>query len=260
MSLPFASPTSMAPPPWRELWGLGRSLAIYRGQPHRRRKRCAFYRQFVAPGDLCFDIGAHVGNHLEAWLALGARAVAVEPNPRFHRFLQRRYGRREDVVLVPDAVGAHPGEGTLRISSLTPTVSSLSEDWIRAVGRDKSFASVTWDRQVSVRVTTLDELIVRHGPPAFCKIDVEGFEGEVLQGLSQALPQLCFEYLPAARDRAIACIDRLEQLGRYAFNASPGESLDLALPQWADGGGLRSWLTELPPDARSGDVYARLAD
>ncbi len=260
MSAPLTSPAPAAPPRWRELWGLARSLAIYRGQPHRQRARRSFYRRFVAPGDLCFDIGAHAGNHLQAWRALGASVVAVEPNPRFHEMLRRLYGRHEDVVLVRAAVGARPGAGTLRISSLTPTVSSLSEDWIRAVGRDKSFASVTWDRQVSVRVTTLDELIVRHGPPAFCKIDVEGLEGEVLQGLSQALPQLCFEYLPAARDRAIACIDRLEQLGRYAFNASPGESLDLALPQWADGGGLRSWLTELPPDARSGDVYARLAD
>ena len=260
MSLPGPVTSPTAPPRWKEAWGLARSLAIYRGQPYRWRKRRAFYRQFVAPGDLCFDIGAHAGNHLQAWLALGARVVAVEPNPRFNRLLQRLYGRREDVVLVPDAVGAQPGESTLQISSVTPTVSSLSEDWIRAVGRDKSFAGVTWDRRVPVNVVTLDELIARHGAPEFCKIDVEGFELDVLRGLSQALPRLSFEYLPAARDRALACIDRLEQLGRYAFNASPGETLDFAFAPWTDAAGLRSWLSELPADARSGDVYARLAD
>ena len=61
--------------------GLVRSLAIYHLIPRRQRPLRALYGEFVAPGDLAFDIGAHVGNRTRALVALGCRVVAVEPQP-----------------------------------------------------------------------------------------------------------------------------------------------------------------------------------
>ena len=147
-------------------------------------------------------------------------------------------------------------QAPLHISTRTPTVTTLSQEWIGNVKRDASFSKVEWDQQVSVQVTTLDALIAEHGLPVFCKIDVEGFELEVLLGLSQPVPALSFEYIPASIGVALGCIDRLEQLGRYEYNQSPGETHQLQAERWLDAAGMRAVLRGITH--HSGDVYARL--
>ena len=109
-----------------ELRGLARSVSIYYGNPLRSRAHRSFYRQFIDPGDLCFDVGAHVGNHIRTMLKLGARVVAVEPQPRFQWLLHRFYGDNPEVTLVDKALGATPGEAELYVSSRFPTVTTLS--------------------------------------------------------------------------------------------------------------------------------------
>lgn len=240
---------------FREQMGILRSLAMYYGVPGRYARMRRFYAQFIPPGALCFDIGAHVGNRLRVWSGLGARMVAVEPQPRLMLWLQRLYGGHSRITLLEQAIGAQPGSGTLYISSRTPTVTSMSREWISAVQRDASFSQVAWDKTVTVPVTTLDELIAEYGLPAFCKIDVEGFELEVLRGLSQPVTALSFEYIPAAMAVAVGCIERLEQLGRYEFNYSPGERHELQAPSWLTAAEMKAVLAGL--NEGSGDVYAR---
>lgn len=239
-------------------WGLLRSVLMYHGIPFRRSRLTRFYAQFIRPGDLCFDIGAHVGSRLRAWLPLGARIVAVEPQPACVALLRRWFGRDARVVLVDRAVGASPGAAELLVSPRTPTVTTLSPDWIAAVGRDRTFAGVRWDERLPVTVTTLDELIARHGLPAFCKIDVEGYELEVLRGLSRPIPALSFEYLSVCLDRARACVARLAELGPYQFNWSVGESHRFRSDGWLDADRLLARLGDLGAAGGSGDIYARL--
>ena len=111
-------------------YGIARSMALYHGVPGRHRKMLRFYGEFLGPGDIGFDVGAHVGSRVRAWRALGARVVAVEPQPDFARILRLFFGRDRDVTIVPKALGAEPGSARLGISTATPTVSSLSTDWI----------------------------------------------------------------------------------------------------------------------------------
>ena len=54
------------------------------------------YGHFVRPGDLVFDIGAHVGDRVASFRRLGARVVAVEPQPAMVRALRLLYGRDAD--------------------------------------------------------------------------------------------------------------------------------------------------------------------
>ncbi|MEZ4584405.1 MAG: FkbM family methyltransferase [Caldilineaceae bacterium] len=48
------------------------------------------------------------------------------------------------------------------------------------------FAGVTWDTAIPVTVTTLDRLIAQYGVPAFCKIDVEGYELALVRAVTAA--------------------------------------------------------------------------
>lgn len=237
--------------------GLGRSLAVYYGQPWKTAALARLYREIVRPGDVAFDVGAHVGNRTRLLRRLGATVVALEPQPLFADFLRRTLPR-DRVILRAEAVGERPGRLTLAVSRRHPTVSTLSQDWIGTVGRTDGFVGVAWDRRVEVAVTTLDGLIADHGLPRFVKIDVEGFEAAILAGLSHPVPWIAFEYLPAAVDVAVACLDRLAALGAYRYNRTVGEDHVFAGP-WVDGPAMAATLRAIPPGGPSGDVYARLS-
>jgi FkbM family methyltransferase len=237
--------------------GLARSLAIYYGQPWRSRSLSHLYRRFVQPGDLVFDVGAHVGNHTRCFTRLGARIVAVEPQAELVAWLRFQFRNEPGVTVLDCALAAEPGKARMYASPRTPTVTTLSRDWIEEVRAAESFARVRWQEAAEVPTTTLDALIARYGLPRFCKIDVEGFEAETLRGLSQPLPALSFEFVPAAGEVAIEALRLLERLAVYRYNLSLGESHRLLWLEWRDAAAVSAWLRAGEARSRSGDVYAR---
>jgi FkbM family methyltransferase len=244
-----------------ERWlGLLRSLVIY-WRPGRQRGLKRLYGSLVGPGDLVFDVGAHLGDRSAAFSALGARVVALEPQPDVRRWLARLVGRRPGVTIRAEAVGRAPGTARLAVSRRTPTVSSLAERWRTALpDANPGFQKVHWEEQIEVTVTTLDALIGAYGVPRFCKIDVEGFEAEVLAGLSRPVPGLSFEFVAGALDVAVACVRRLQALGAYEFNAIPGEERRYLSERWMGADEVARWLEAGADGMASGDVYARLLD
>lgn len=240
------------------LFGLARSILIYYAIPGRARGWRRFYSQFVSPGDLCFDLGAHVGNRSAALLALGARVVGLEPQPLPAAALRWLLGSNPRLTLLVLAAGSQPGRVPMLVSARNPTLSTLSADWAGEVGATPGFAGADWDARLEVEVTTLDALIAQYGLPALCKIDVEGYELEVLRGLSRPIPVISFEYIPAVMGSAIECVDRLAALADYEFNLMVSEAPRLALPAWVSPQQLSVRLRQIPGAARAGEVYARL--
>jgi len=236
-----------------------RSLRIYYGDRRHGPAMDRLYRPFVRPGDLVFDIGAHVGDRVAAFRRLGARVVAVEPQPAPVRTLRLFYGRDPNVSIEAVAIGREPGFIDLSINPDNPTVSTASADFIAAAANATGWQGQAWPKRARVPLTTIDALIARHGVPAFIKIDVEGFETEALAGLGQPVRALSFEFTLIQRDIARACVDRCGALGYSRFNAIVGESKTFQHGDWIDAAALTRWLDALPPEANSGDVYARLS-
>lgn len=198
--------------------------------------RTMMYQRYLRPGDLAFDIGANCGEVTEVMLALGARVVAVEPQAAE----AMKINAKAEVVVA--AAGAVDGStvsfyevpANPYLSTCVPVVRDA------AVQMNASWSSV----EATVPTVSLDGLIDRFGVPAFVKIDVEGFEVEVLRGLSRPV-NLSFEVHSFDTAKIGACVELLDRLGDYGYLYSRGESYVLE---------------GFPPHSYAwfGDVYATL--
>jgi FkbM family methyltransferase len=228
-----------------------------------RKKLLKFYSQFIKKDDLCFDIGANYGWRTEIFLKLGARVVAVEPQDACMQKLQKKYGNNKRVVLIKKAISDKQGEEELMISD-SHTLSSMSKKWINSIkSSDMFFVSTQafkWQRSAMVQVTTLNQLIKEYGKPAFCKIDVEGYEYRVLKGLLEPIRAVSFEFTPTQEFvlSAINIVEHLASIGEVKFNYSFGESISLVLNEWVGPDEISNILLNMPEKTHiSGDIYAR---
>jgi FkbM family methyltransferase len=239
--------------------GILRSLRIYYGNRTHASAMDRLYGQFIRNGDLVFDVGSHVGDRVASFTRLGARVVAVEPQPALVTVLKLLHGRNPAVAIEPVAVGREAGTANLMINPSNPTVSTASREFVDAANKAPGWETQRWTKNIQVPATTLDALIGKHGKPAFIKIDVEGFEAEVLAGLTQPVRALSFEFTTIQRNIARACIERCHALGYARFNSALGESQVFTHERWIDKEAMTAWLAALPHSSNSGDIYAALA-
>jgi FkbM family methyltransferase len=201
------------------------------------------YGALLAPGALCFDVGANIGEKSEALLRAGAaRVVAFEPNPVVLPELRARCGHWKNWTVVEAALGSAAGLATLYARRLHAQ-SSLLKDWQ---------GSITGTYHVPV--LTLDSAIQYFGRPFYCKIDVEGWELEVLRGLTQSLPLVSFEFHLNDQDipKTAACLERLRGFGRSQVNISPAEASTFYLGEWER---LERFLGWFPGDLKRSPAY-----
>jgi FkbM family methyltransferase len=224
---------------------------LNREQLRRFRRDTAFFSQMVEAGSLCFDVGANIGEKAEALLYAGARVVAFEPQPDCVSELQARCGHRPQFTARQAALGSQVGEATLYIHS-SHTSTSLAPEW--QGGSEHS---------IRVQVTTLDRAIGEFGMPSFCKIDVEGWELEVLKGLTRPIPLISFEYhqIEGGLEKVVACLDHLGHLSGLSINITPSENLEFAFPEWCS---REEFLSRFPSEFRGrhqffyGDIFVRM--
>ena len=220
-------------------------------------RKVAFYATFVENGSLCFDVGANIGNRITPLLKIGARIIAIEPQQKCIKYLKRKFGKM--ITIVEKGLGESECVKEFHLSE-DSTLSSFSDYWIKTVTNTSRFKGKNWIKNVKVSMTTLDELIKKYGKPSFIKIDVEGYELEVLKGLTHPIKMISFEYtVPEQPERAIVCIDQIEKYNKLVeCNYSIGEDLVWALPHWVSAEKMRQII--LSPEFLTtsfGDIYVR---
>jgi hypothetical protein len=137
-------------------------------------------------------------------------------------------------------------------------LSTLSSEWVKKMRDSGRFGDVEWSRFTTVAVRTMDSLIAEYGEPSFCKIDVEGFELDVVKGLNTPIRALSLEVAAENLEGIVAALDHLALLGRYEYNFSPAESMSMSLDTWVDAVRIRQHIRTTLDAASFGDVYARI--
>jgi len=217
----------------------------------------SFYSQFISPGDLVFDVGANIGNRSRIFLELGSEVVAIEPQEACVKILESIYGKKGNLTIIQKALGALEGEAELMISD-TSVLSSLSQNWIDAVKSSGRFGEISWEDKEKIMVTTLDQLIDKYGEPTFIKIDVEGYEYEVIKGLSSPIKFISFEFTPEYIEAILMCIDHLDMMGDIFLNYSLGESMKLVLNNYIPPKKMKEILESYKGNNKIfGDVYCQ---
>ncbi len=212
----------------------------------RRNVRREFYSSFIHPGSLVFDVGANLGNYAEALIAIGATVVAVEPDPRNLKILRKRL-KSDRAHIVPCALGKGEGTAELRFASDRDDVSTLSDQWVE-------ITEAHWQGTVQVRVRTLDSLAYDYGIPKYVKVDAEGYDAEVLRGMSFRPEMVSFEFLPRDMKTAQECTKLLHE---YLFNFVIEERSRFELENWVSSEEIHTVLASLPKGVLYGDVFAR---
>jgi FkbM family methyltransferase len=222
--------------------------------PDSRAEELRFYSQFLGKGDICFDIGANIGDKCDLFLELGAKVIAVEPQESCWRVLNRRF--KNDNLCVEAVALADKEEVCTLFTDRSHTLATISKAWINSMKESGRFPSHKWSGKLSVRTKTLDTLIMKYGKPVFCKIDVEGFELDVLRGLSKPIRTISLEFVPERIENSLSCIDYLANLGEAEFNYCLNDSNSFALSTWVDCESIKKILNEMDKSIENyGDVY-----
>jgi FkbM family methyltransferase len=242
--------------PLRRLSSLARSKEVAQA----RSSMANLISSFVPPNSLVFDIGANVGSFAEIYAGVPCRVVAVEPNADCVRQIQLTYPNLP-IQTLQAAVGSRCGLATLHVSDVSDATSTLSSEWINTMERQDERFSNKWNREDVVPILTLDSLIAHFGQPYYIKIDVEGYELEVLRGLSSQPPLLSFEFHKTYLQNTLDCLDLPVFSDGSVFNliVNPvwGYHERFEKQEWISKDELRNLVSSFTTGDATGDIFVK---
>ena len=217
------------------------------------RRFVKFYSKFIKKGDLCFDVGAHIGNRTETFLKLGASVISVEPQEHCLEVLRKKFRNNLRVTIIAKGLAEKEGKLPFYVCNDVDVISTFYVDF-----QSGRYSKQKWDEPIFLQVTTLDNLVKKFGTPKFCKIDVEGYELQVLKGLTQPIPNISIEFHYEFMNDTLSCIKYLNSLGDAKFNISLRETLRFHLIKWVSAEKIIKRLRSFNDPTIWGDVYAKV--
>ena len=193
-----------------------------------KRKKYHEILKLINRGDLYFDIGAHLGEKSKPFIEKKIRTIMDEPLPACVKSLKKLYCKNSIVKIIPKGLGSKNTKKILSINKQMPTTSTFAKHW-----KSGRFSNLTWSGKTQIQITTLDNLIKKFGNPQYIKIDVEGYELNVLKGLTKKSGIISFEITSEFFSDAIKCLNYLKKLSYNSFTFSIGEQKKF-FSDWSD--------------------------
>jgi FkbM family methyltransferase len=194
-----------------------------------------------------FDVGCNVGNKTLAYQSAGASVIGFEPQPEVAAVYQQRTGAPVEVIALADEESTKPFWRNQSGSGLSSMCKEFMDAW-QPIRKDP------WDEPVSIPTSTLDHMISKYGRPYYIKLDVEGFELQVLQGLSQPVEIISLEWSTPCKEAGYACLDYLGRTNYYNFVI--GDSLEFISPIWRNYKEISKFLNQYT-SLEVGDVFIK---
>lgn len=159
---------------------------------------------------LLFDIGANRGDATVVGVALGYRVIALEAAPKVFRELVGNFVYTPQVLPLKMAVANTNNEVIEFYEAQEDGLSTMNKDWLTAETmpyKGKPFRTIT------ATTITIDKLVELYGEPDLIKVDVEGAEWAVFQGMTKSYGMLAFEWTDVTIDEHIKQLEYLRSLG-----------------------------------------------
>lgn len=198
---------------------------------HGRRRESTtmlLFRELLRPGDFIVEIGGHIGYvsmYLASLVQPGGRVVVFEPAPDNLAYIRENTRRHPAVSVIDQAVTDHCGVARLYVEELTGQNNSLLSDYARLAENERWAYAESGKRVIEVECTSLDEFLERERAPApsLVKVDVEGAELSVLQGMRSTLLEPRIALMVEVTERAADVLELLAASGYHVFR--PDRSL-----------------------------------
>lgn len=170
--------------------------------------------------NLVFDIGANTGYTVEHFRQRAKSVVAFEPNPDLANNLRTRF-QGMNVIVDERGLSNECGRKIFHLCN-AHTISTFSPEWI---SHSRFTGTYNWDKSIEVETLTLDHAIEIYGTPDYIKIDVEGYEFEVLSCFESLLENtiISFEWAEEQKDKITETIKHLRKIGYDSFAYTDGD-------------------------------------
>lgn len=219
----------------------------------KRKRTIRFYKSLLKENSLCFDIGANIGYKSSVLLDLKHKVVAFEPQEECHKVLTKIQKFNPNFTVSKLAIGSENKEQDMWMGNHIE-IATLSNKFKSYFTTDTIF----WNQKNRVKVVTLNSQIERYGIPEFCKIDVEGYEYEVLKNLKYKIPLIEFEFTGGFINETMQCITTLSDLSAYSYNLMLNEKPKFVFKNWLSSTVIQSKINGMNIKNLHGNIFAKL--